>query len=292
MNFKRVLSIFMTLFLLVSFIAYSEEPEEIFEVHFLSVGDNDGILLRAGDECAFIDSGNYTEGPICAEYLKSVGVTNLKYYIGTHAHRNHVGGAAYILSAIPTEGLIYTHEMVPFQISRTAKTDEEKAVLETVEHYPTNYMDVYTLGGATLRCVGPESYSNIYSYNSLSENDNSMLLHVTFGNISFFLTGDSPNRKVLQMNKNHPEVLKSTVIKAPHHGGGFSKDVYGLIDTEYMIYSTSDIGLPPETHIKMAMAYSDNILITADNRNGNIIFRTDGKTLTVQTEFDYDYSAQ
>lgn len=292
MRLKVFLSILTAFILLSSPFALSQESQDFFEVHFISVGSNDGILLRAGSECAFIDSGNYLEGEMCVEYMKSVGVTNLKYYIGTHAHRNHVGGAAYILSSIPTKGIIYTHEMVPFQISMMAKTDDEKAALDAVERYPTNYMDVYTLGGATLRCVGPESYSNIYNYNATSENDNSLLLHVTFGDISFFLTGDSPDRKVLRMYENHPEVLKSTVIKAPHHAAGFIPDVYELIDTEYMVFSTSDISLPKEKQLEMAMASSDHVLITADNRNGNIIFRTDGKTLTVQTEFDYDYSAQ
>ena len=42
----------------------------------------------------------------------------------------------------------------------------------------------------------------------------------------------------------------------------------------------------------LSTKYCDNILITADNRNGNIIFRTDGKTLSVETQFDYDYDLE
>ncbi len=292
MNFKRLLSIIMTLFMLVPFIAYSEEPEEIFEVHFLSVGDNDGILLRAGDECAFIDCGNYTEGPICVDYMKSVGVTNLKYYIGTHAHRDHIGGAPYIIASIPTESLIYTHEMTSFAIDRMAKTDEQTKALAAITRYSINYLDEFTLGSAMLRCVGPKFYANIFQYNNTTENHNSLLLHVVFGDISFFLTGDSPSTQILDMHKNHPEVLKSNVIKASHHSAGFWESVYELMDTQYMVFSTSEIGLPGEVQMALSTKYCDNILITADNRNGNIIFRTDGKTLSVETQFDYDYDAE
>ncbi|MBQ4158746.1 MAG: hypothetical protein IJD86_11505 [Clostridia bacterium] len=292
MNFKRLLSIIMTLFMLVPFIAFSEEPEEIFEVHFLSVGDNDGILLRAGDECAFIDCGNRPQAPICIDYLKNAGVTSLKYYIASHAHTNHVGGAPQIIAEFPTKGLIYTHDMARYQIEIHTKTDEEAAAFAALELHPTDYLDTYTLGGATLTCVGPEFYSYIYRINDTSENKNSLLLHITYGDISFFLTGDSTSEKILQMSKMHPEVLKSDVIKSPHHGGGFYQSVYDLIDSQYIVFSTSDIGVPKENQMTMAAKSFDNILITADNRNGNIIFRTDGKTLSVETQFDYDYDLE
>lgn len=292
MKAKKFLSFLAALFLFLAPSAFSEETEEIFEVHFLSVGTNDGILLRAGDECAFIDSGNYPQGEMCVEYMKSVGVTNLKYYIGTHAHLDHVGGAPTIVGAIPTEGVIYTYDKTLAAIYAMRKTEEQISALDALVRYPIAYGDVFTLGGATLTCVGPEMYVPKSSFQDQTENNNSLLLHVKFGDITFFLTGDSPSWKVLQMDKNHPEVLKSTVIKAPHHRGGFDKTVYKLIDTEYVVFSTADTWLPLEDQMKMAWESSENVLITADNRNGNIVFTTDGKTLSVQTQFDYDYGVK
>ncbi len=292
MKAKRVLSILTALFLILLSSAFSEETEEIFEVHFLSVGTNDGILLRAGDECAFIDSGNYPEGVKCAEYLKAAGVTNLKYYIGTHAHLDHVGGASAILSQIPTESIVYTYEANLSAMYVMAKTAKDAAALDAALHIPMNYLDVLTLGGATLTCVGPETYVPKHDLHDTSENNNSLLLHVEFGDISFFLTGDSPSWKVLQMDKKHPEVLKSNVIKAPHHRGGFDKNVYKLIDSEYVVFSTADTWLPQADQMKMAQESSDGVLITADNRNGSIVFETDGKTLSVRTQFDFDYTAE
>lgn len=291
MKARKVLSVLAALFILLIPSAFSEETQEILEVHFLSVGTNDGILLRAGDECAFIDSGNYPEGVKCAEYLKEAGVTNLKYYIGTHAHLDHVGGASAIISRIPTESIVYTYEANLNAMYVMAKTEEDASALDAALRIPMNYMDVLTLGGATLTCVGPETYVPKHDLYDTTENNNSLLLHVQYGGISFFLTGDSPSWKVLQMDKKHPEVLKSSVIKAPHHRGGFDKSVYKLIDSEYIVFSTADTWLPQANQMKMAEESSKGVLITADNRNGNIVFTTDGKTLSVRTQFDFDYTA-
>ncbi|MBQ2433015.1 MAG: MBL fold metallo-hydrolase [Clostridia bacterium] len=292
MEFRKFLSLILVA--LFSFIpcACSEEPEEILEVHFLSVGTNDGILLRAGDECAFIDSGNYPQGEMCVAYMKEQGVTNLKYYIGTHAHLDHVGGAPAIVGAIPTESVIYTYQKTLDAIYVMRKNETEIRALDALERCPIAYGDVFTLGGATLTCVGPEMYVPKSSFQDQTENNNSLLLHIRFGDITFFLTGDTPSWKVLQMEKNHPEVLKSTVIKAPHHRGGFDKSIYKMIDAEYIVFSTADTWLPLEDQMKMARESSQNVLITADNRNGHIVFTTDGKTISVQTQFDYDYGSK
>lgn len=292
MKIKIFLSILLAAFLLMPPNAFCQENAEVLEVHFLSVGDNDGILLRMGDECAFIDSGNYAEGEFCTEYMKNAGVTKLKYYIGTHAHRDHVGGASVIISKIPTENLLYTYDMTLYCIYSTAKTDEERAMLDATAQHAVNYGDSFTLGGATMTCVGPESYIRKYSFTDNTENHNSLLLHVTYGDTAFFFTGDSPSWKILQMNKNHPEVLRSSVIKAPHHKGGFDESVYELMECQYMVFSTSDIGLPKADQMEPALRECGNVLITAGNRNGHIVFTTDGKTLSVQTQFDYDYTAE
>ena len=69
------------------------------EVHFLNIGRNDGILIRSGGESAFIDAGVYERGEQAARYMQGIGMTELTYYIGTHAHADHVGGAPVMIEA-------------------------------------------------------------------------------------------------------------------------------------------------------------------------------------------------
>ena len=293
---KRVVCFLIALSVLFSFPAFSEEnttgESGILEVHFLCVGTNDAILLTIDGESAFIDSGNYSEGVYCAEYLKNYGVSSLKYYIASHYHLDHIGGAPAIVSAIETESLVYSYDRALEAMYIMAQDENEIAALDQANRIPMNYLDSITLGGATLTCVGPKAYVKKHGIQDTSENNNSILLHVTYGDISFFLTGDSPSWKVLEMAKSHPEVLSSNVIKAPHHRGGFDKSVYKLMDTDYVVFSTAGTWLPLKDQMTWASQASDHILITADNRNGWIRFFTDGKTLRVETEFEYDYSAE
>ena len=66
-------------------------------VHFMDIDRNDGILIECDGEAAFIDSGTHDYGVKAVGYMQSAGVEKLTYYIGTHAHRDHVGGGAPIL---------------------------------------------------------------------------------------------------------------------------------------------------------------------------------------------------
>lgn len=289
MNMKRFTALLITVMLLIALPGVCEDKTNELEVHFLSVGTNDGILLIQGDECAFIDSGNYPEGVLCAEYMKNHGVESLKYYIGTHAHLDHIGGAPAIVSAIPTESIIYTYEHCLDAMYVMAQNEQEIKALDDTVKLSCEYLDTFMLGDALITCVGPVTYVPKHSLNDTTENNNSVLLHITFGETSFFLTGDSPSWKVLAMAEDHPEVLHSTVIKAPHHRGGFDKSVYKMIDSEYVVFSTASSWLPREDQMRMAFEAADRVLITADNRNGDIRFVTDGTTLRVETQFDYLY---
>ena len=67
----------------------------------MNVGRNDGILIHCGGEWAYIDSGLHQQGVKAVKYMRAQGVDKLKYYIGTHAHKDHVGGARVILANSP-----------------------------------------------------------------------------------------------------------------------------------------------------------------------------------------------
>ena len=77
-----------------------EEKEETVEVlqgdslkvYFLDVGQADSILITSNGENMLIDAGNNEDGLKLVSYLHSIGITNFKYVVGTHAHADHIGG--------------------------------------------------------------------------------------------------------------------------------------------------------------------------------------------------------
>ena len=74
-----------------------QEPQENqvttnLEVYFLDVGQADSILITNNGHHMLIDAGNNADGKKLVTYLKSLGIKNFDYVVGTHPHEDHIGG--------------------------------------------------------------------------------------------------------------------------------------------------------------------------------------------------------
>src|SRR2546423_11035955 len=73
------------------------------QVHVLDVGpiEGDSILIIApGGKSVLIDAGDAGKGKVVLEALKRYKVERLDYFIATHPHPDHIGGADEVLNAI------------------------------------------------------------------------------------------------------------------------------------------------------------------------------------------------
>lgn len=193
------------------------------EVTFLNVGVCDGILIRMNGEAAFIDGGSYPEGEFCRDYLLNAGVKQLKYYIGTHSHSDHVAAAAPIMAAIPTDEVLMNTENCLWCMKVMSKTEEEKSVIENVQYRCLGEGETVYVGDAAITRVWPESYVQTTHYNDIKENENSLILRVSLDEVSFLLTADTSSYQLFKLLEKDENALNCTVIKGPHHGGGFHK---------------------------------------------------------------------
>lgn len=63
------------------------------EIHFVDVGQGDGVLVALPDgRYVVVDAGN--DDGTMLEYLHTAGVTGLALVIASHAHADHIGGLA------------------------------------------------------------------------------------------------------------------------------------------------------------------------------------------------------
>jgi competence protein ComEC len=60
-------------------------------VHFIDVGQADGILVLCDGEAMLIDGGNKADSNLLYTYLKDRNISHLKYVVGTHGHEDHIG---------------------------------------------------------------------------------------------------------------------------------------------------------------------------------------------------------
>ena len=254
------------------------------DVHFMNIDRNDGILIVCDGEAAFIDSGMPRFGTQAVEYMQSQGISSLRYYIGTHAHRDHVGGGAKILTAMHVGEVIAPHDGVrKCMLSLTENAAEKQAIAEATYHY-VKQGDVLTLGGATLTVIGPASYQPYVSPTYVPENFNSLIIRLSYGETSFLLTGDAYSNTLKQLERANPGALKCDVFKNPHHNAMVDQLVFEAAKPQYVLYSTDDRHLPGRTSLQRAAGVGARVLITSGGQNGHVVFHSDGTSLRVDAQ--------
>ncbi len=196
-----------------------ESAEGTFQVHFLNQGRVDAILIVSNGEAMFIDSGYRHNGLRCINYMKRMGITKLRYYVGTHAHKNHIGGAAPIIYQMQPEQVFIPHDGVKTAILKYAALGEERQAVESANYAVLMPDSVLRWNDLTLTCLGPLRIEKCSS-GSVRENYNSLILRIDRGNRQMvLLTGDTSARILTQIDRIQPGALRSEVLKNPHHNG-------------------------------------------------------------------------
>ena len=156
------------------------------------------LLFDAGPAfSADADSGNR----IIAPYLRARGVRGLDVLVISHADKDHEGGAASVLAALPVKIL---KASLPFEHALSA---------QPVPQEPCVDGDSWTWDGVRFDMLhpGPDLLSR-------KTNDVSCVLRVTAGGKSMLLTSDIEAVSEGAMLKRHPGALAADVMTAPHHG--------------------------------------------------------------------------
>lgn len=247
------------------------DPGEL-EVHFIDVGNADSILLISEGESMLIDAGENDNGDEVVSYLKSLGVTELQYAVGTHPHSDHIGGLDTVLYEIPTETLLMPEK------EHTTKTYEDvlTAAEETGTYLTTAEAgDSYQLGSTFLTVLSPDRI-----WEDL--NNNSIVLLAQNGEDSFLFAGDaeSDSETVMLDSGIVPDV---DVLKVGHHGSSTSSSYRWLRATmpEYCVITCGAGNKYGHPHKEVLSRLNDlnrtnNTTIFRSDSNGNITAHSDG----------------
>ena len=79
--------------------------DDTVQFHFIDVGQGDCIFIQNGDKTILIDAGTYESGHKIYKYLTDRGIKKLDYFIITHPHDDHVGGAENIARGLKIDTL-------------------------------------------------------------------------------------------------------------------------------------------------------------------------------------------
>lgn len=246
-------------------------------VYVFDVGQADCTLVSCDGEYMLIDAGNNDDGKFIVSQLKSMGITKIKYLIGTHQHEDHIGGLDDVLKNIKVENLYmpdvdYDSSTYRYVVS-AANDNNIKIVAPKLGH-------VFYIGEAKCEIMGIDSDNE-------ETNQTSIIIETTHGENNFLFMGDAeiPNEEKRLWND-------VDVLKVGHHGSSTSTSDDFLEQTmpEVAIISCGEGNSygHPHKEVMAALKYFDVQVYRTDTQ-GTIHVMSDGKTYEINTlDIDLD----
>ena len=254
-------------------------------VHFIDVGQGDSVLLQtpagknilvdAGGHRGELSSGTGVGDKVVLPYLRRLGVQKLDLLVFTHFHEDHVGGAAAVIKGLPVETVI-----VPPQDEKPE--DNYGKLLALV--YSRGIAVQTATAGDRLK-LDPHVKIDVLSppHDMTGVNNDSLVLRISYGKEDFLLTGDIEKEAqnfLLQQGYD----LASEVLKVPHHGSrNCMLEFLEEVKPQAVVITVgrNNFGHPALETLEHIQNTGARIYRT--DRDGAVIFRTDGNSIKVET---------
>ncbi len=253
--------------------------DSLLRVTFLDVGQGDAILIQTPDGVdVLIDGG--PDADVLHELRSVLGVfdSTIDMVVGTHPDKDHIGGLVSVLEAYAVGHILTTENR-----GETMIASEYHDALITEGAIVTNARagQTYALGASTTMTV----YAPARDPSMLESNTASIVVKITYGDISFMLTGDAPQSIEDNLVVTYGAVLQSNVLKLGHHGSKTSTSELFLrtVEPTYAVVSAgadNTYGHPHPEVIERVTASGAVIKSTASD--GRLTFTSDGQTVMVQ----------
>jgi len=259
------------LVILVLLISASFARANTLAVHFIDVGQGDAIFVQSPEgKTMLIDAGE--RNGMAERYLELLGVQSIDIVVATHPHLDHIGGLPAILQKYDVKKII-----MPRVTGVTTLIYQQ--LLETIRSRDMRVTEgragmVIDFGSVAVECLAPNSaeYRDI--------NDHSIVLRLTYGDVSFLLTGDATRVSENEMLSAHRDRLQSNVLKIGHHGSTTSTTLPFLnaVNPHIVVFTVGKnnrYGHPTQ----MVWDRVSHLDIFRTDVQGTIILATDGRQI-------------
>lgn len=248
-----------------------------FSVHFIDVGQGDCSLIKTDKGHMLIDAGeNGQEGAVLG-YLEKHGITELEYFVATHPHSDHIGGASEVINRVKVKNVI----MPKLSSINTPTTQTYENMLTAIKKSGAKVISAnpgksYAFGDVSFTILAPfEQDENL--------NNMSVSLKLSYDEYSFMFTGDA-ERDVESRILDSGADVSADVFKLAHHGSSTSntRKFLRAISPEYAVIccsSDNKYGHPHDETIESLEKLGINYYSTY--KSGNIIFSVGENGLNV-----------
>ena len=217
----------------------SPEPGQA-ELTLLDVGQGLAAAVRTARHALIYDvgprypSGFNTGDAVVAPFLRHQGIRQLDLIVVSHADRDHAGGLAGLIAALPPPTPLGGRPQTAHIL--TAEPRELRQDLTDTDRL----LSVLTCRGGRhwrwddvdFRILHPDSHQH-------SGNNSSCVLRVSAGRASLLLTGDIEDEIEAKLIERDGARLASDLLVAPHHGSATSSSAafIAAVQPRWVLYS-------------------------------------------------------
>lgn len=241
------------------------------EIHFISTGNSDCILIKA-EKNVLIDGGQNDDEKRIVEYLNQQNVKKIDYLVSTHPDADHSGGLDAVVNHVEIgetfvcNGDSNTKTYQDFIQALAAKKLTPAVPLENKKFE-----------------IGKNTYIQFYNAKSTAKevNDLSLVTLLVSGNKKALFTGDASVDVEKKIMSELPEV---DILKVGHHGSRSSTCLEFLkkIKPKYAVICTGKNSYGHPTDQVLSNLKECNVETHRTDQEGNIIFTLDNNQITIK----------
>jgi competence protein ComEC len=272
-----VLVVMAAIVIIMWYAAIKEDRHGLLKLTFLNIGQGDAIFIDApSGRQAIIDGGPDSSvlrelSKVMPWYDRSIDVL-----VASHPDTDHISGLIDVLARYKVDLIIQSSVLGNTATWNTLEKDisHEGAAVLTAQRG-----QIIQLGdGAYLEVLSPDR-----SLPNAETNTACVVTRLVYGKTSFMLPCDAPKGIENYLVLLDGKALKSSVLKAGHHGSKNSSSplFVGFVDPEYVVYSRgcdNKYGHPNQETIDTFARFNIPTLDTC--KDGAITFVSDGQTVT------------
>ena len=215
----------------------NEGSSEKLEIYFPLFTNNNGekiggdgiVIIFPNKEVMIIDGFYSSAANSFINFLKDdLKIEKIDYLVATHFHADHIGSFSKILDSFQVSNFYSNGAPLNSNLSSSLlEKCKQLGITETVLKEGDNFK----IADVSIDVLWPslsenDLYKIYYEPGKTAETINlsSLVFKMTFKDFSILFTGDLYKKGERTLVKKYGDLLKSTILKAPHHGDPYTSN--------------------------------------------------------------------